>query len=77
MFRAFPRRLCVRAPLTNVALEMWIQCYGKLSCETRYLLQSLLDNFVSSHFSGFAKIAVAWLQRGPQIKMEFGALAHT
>ena len=30
--RAFPRRLCVRAPLTNVALEMWIQCYGKLSC---------------------------------------------
>jgi hypothetical protein len=23
--RAFPRRLCVRAPLTNVELEMWIQ----------------------------------------------------
>ena len=30
--RAFPRQLCVRAPLTNVALEMWILCYGKLSC---------------------------------------------
>ena len=29
---AFPRRLCVRAPLTNVALEMWIHYYGKLSC---------------------------------------------
>ena len=75
--RAFPRRLCVRAPLTNVALEMWIQFYGKLSCQTRYLLQSLLYNFVSSHFSGFAKIAVAWLQRWPQIQTEFDASAHT
>ena len=69
--RAFRRRLCVRAPFTNVELEMWMQCYGKLSCEMRYLLQSLLDIFVSSHFSGFAEIAVAWLQRGPQIKTEF------
>jgi hypothetical protein len=50
--RAFPCRLCVCAPFTNVELEMWIQCYGKFSCELRYLLQSLLDNFVSSHFSG-------------------------
>ena len=39
-----------------MALEMRIQYHGKLSCEMRYLLQSLLDNFVSSHFSGFVNL---------------------
>ena len=58
--RAFPRRLCVRAPFKNVELlEMWIQHYGKLSCKIRYLLQSSLDNFVSSFCSGFVNLLLA------------------
>ena len=32
MFRAFPRRLCVRAPFTNGKLKTLIQCYVQLSC---------------------------------------------
>jgi hypothetical protein len=40
----------------ELGLGIWIQCYGKFSCEMRYLLQSLLDNFVSSHFSGIVNL---------------------
>ena len=56
MVPAFLRRLCARAPFTNGELETWVQCYVQPSCETRYLLQSLLDNFVSSCFNGFVNL---------------------
>jgi hypothetical protein len=72
--RAFPRRLCVRAPFTNVELEIWIQCYGKFSCEIRYLLQSLLDNLASSHFSGFVNLLSSAGLSSSYLKCAFDAM---
>ena len=65
--------VCARA-IQNVELGIWIQCYGKICCEMRYLLQSLLDNLVSSNFSGFVNLLSTAGLSSSYLKCAFDAM---